>query len=235
MTKKYTYNGKEVYIAYIDDVKDAAPIATCGLKGIFPAETYNGCDTCLCEDDMIAEGDDLAEIVITDCVNPENDCRLLYGFWRKDYAETDKFNREYCTLTSRSYEWDSELRSMYDRVQDAAKDGEITAEEYEELAAYWDAAIAEGEAGISDGNLGHDEPPTVDDIMKELGIYVEEDRIRVAVRKAMNARGLKNIDVAKALGITPVFYSRFLTGKASLNQNNIARLFKILNIKLIVE
>lgn len=55
------------------------------------------------------------------------------------------------------------------------------------------------------------------------------------IKKAMKARGIKQVSLAAHLGITPSNLSLFLNGKAGMQQDKIEAAFKHLGIILTIE
>lgn len=56
-----------------------------------------------------------------------------------------------------------------------------------------------------------------------------------AIREAMKIRNLKQKELAEIVGITKSTMSLFLNGKTKLGQEKIETIFRVLNIKLIIE
>lgn len=59
--------------------------------------------------------------------------------------------------------------------------------------------------------------------------------IRLVVKEAMKIRNLKQKELAEIVGITKSTMSLFLNGKTKLGQEKIETIFRVLNIKLIIE
>lgn len=101
------------------------------------------------------------EITDTRCVNPEYEQGLIYGWWHKEYAESDRYVRELLTITNSYYNWTSERSRMADRLEDiltgegsaesmrrqlarAKQDWEETCSQYSDPLGYADMSGDEG-------------------------------------------------------------------------------------------
>lgn len=141
--KVYKYNDVRVFLAYEDDVKGVKPLDTSGNIGAYPIECYNGSTVC-CTTEEVYIGDyvdDDLEIACCECVNPENDKRLLIGWWSIDYAIRDEFERIFLVATDRYYDWTSERTKMLEKLCNASDDDVVTREVYTELKLEWDNMV----------------------------------------------------------------------------------------------
>ena len=140
----YTLEGQLVFLADQDDYEGINPIETDGAGiGAYPIDAYNGSSVSLAQDDVYSEAsEDGTDIVSSECVNPENNQRLIHGFWTRNYAYQDEFERTFITDTDRFYDWTSDFTIMKRKLQD--KDdghGCISISDYFQLYGEWEKSV----------------------------------------------------------------------------------------------
>lgn len=164
--KTYTYNNKNVFIAYVDDMPNVEPLAECNGKGIFLASDYNGCDTLVAADDEDAEGEDGVEICISDC----NDARVD-DIYTEGYVISEEYRTQLC-----SKEAGTALDEMIDDIKCCTRCGVISKEDFAYLDAEWDATVASYARKAEETPYGipQCDVPTLANIIEELGYSVSE-------------------------------------------------------------
>lgn len=164
--KTYTYNNKNVFIAYVDDMPNGEPLAECNGKGIFLASDYNGCDTLVAADDEDAEGDDCVEIVISDC----NDNRAD-DIYTEGYVISEEYRTQLCRK-----EAGTALDEMIDNIKCCTRCGVISKEDFAYLDAEWDATVASyaRKAEATPYGIPPCDVPTLANIIEEIGYSVSE-------------------------------------------------------------
>lgn len=165
----YNLNGTVVYLADMDDVPGVTPIDYVGNIGAYTVDSYNGCLVRCTTDDAYSgvSSDCDTAIISAACVNPENDQRLVEGWWTKEYYTDDLFSREYLTTTDNYYDWTSARTRMINRLVDKSREGVITAEAYSALEEEWDNAVLDAVRGCA--NYAASDAP-FEALLEEAGI-----------------------------------------------------------------
>lgn len=167
----YTFNGQLVFIAEHSGVGGIEPIDIDGAgHGVYPIDAYQvGVDAMLAYDeDYSGASDDGTEIVATECVNPENEQRLVSGFFTVEWAVNDWFTSDYLVTTDKYYDWSSYRSVMIDKLWSEAVDGCITSDMRDECKDQWDESIAAFNAKHKT-----DFTAPFDDVINECGLQIE--------------------------------------------------------------
>ena len=87
MKRVYLYNGKPVCIGFEYECK-AEPLETFDGFALFPAEEYDGRGLLAYDEPEYVEP---CEIVLEECINPNNEQAICLGFFTKEYADEYNF------------------------------------------------------------------------------------------------------------------------------------------------
>lgn len=169
----YTLEGQLVFLADQDNYEGVKPIAADGAGiGAYPIDAYNGIDVALAKDDVYSGvSEDGTGIISTECVNPENNQSLIPGFWTRDFAYQDEFERTFITDTDRFYDWTSDFTVMKRKIQ--GKDdgrGCISISDYFDLYGEWEKSVE-----AFNHAHGTDFPAPFDDVLLSSGMQVMAD------------------------------------------------------------
>ena len=167
----YTFDNQNVVILACSDVPGLRPLETFGDLGIYLVEDAPEEEGLLTLDDSYTGYCGKQEIVCDKCVNPEDDQKLLYGFWTKDYATANLVTRELCIRTTYYHEWTSVRSIMENIISVASKEGEICANYASELRKAWEHTISTyPETPFPYGCR----IPTFDDLLEACGVVVAD-------------------------------------------------------------
>ena len=176
--KTYFYKGQRVFLAYENDMPDAKPITSVGNVGCYPVSAYNGCATCITNDEVYTgEIDDESEIVPASCMNFEYEQALAEGWYTKYYAEFDEFERMLCVETTRYHRWTSELTRAINRLVDHEDNHTVVYKWFADSEREdWQNTVNEYRRKISSDNpLDFPDAPSFDAILEMAGVKVEDD------------------------------------------------------------